>query len=1201
MTVRGARYFAGLLTLLSAAAGSVCAQSAQLSGLVMDQTGGILPGASVLVIHLETGARRKTVSNTDGLYSIPLLQPGTYQMTAVREGFRPLLRDNVKLRIGERVSLDLVLEVGAPTTSVSVSFDVPLLRTADAQTGFVIDNRRIQQLPQYDRNPLALAQLAANATGSNSVAGHDSDFRLNGGRTAGAEYILDGIPVTTGYLHKVPDSVPSMGAIAEFKVVTGGLPAEFGRLSGGVVLVASRSGTKEYHGSALWFFRNDKLNANTWNSNRHGRKKGIFHDNIHGGLLGGPLRIPKAHSGEDKTFYFVSFEGLRNSSGTNAAFASVPTELERQGDFTQSLYNGRPAEIYDWTTGQFVDGRLVRQHFPGDRIPLSRIDQLAKIYTSYYPHANRAPQDGASSTNNYVYSTANRYGSGRWTGRLDHAWNAAHSSHFSINRLGDTRTAPRVFSPLQSVRGGQTQATTASVEHVWTAGLATVATFRAGVVRLKDQSGSGIDPAIDTSTWPMGALARNLIGTTRGRTSFIAMDFGPTALGGGGINDTRETNYCASADVQKLVGKHTWKAGFDHRRYYLNQFGGGNFDMATAPMVTALNPGSQTVTGHPFASFLLGRPTWGSGNQYAGPASLQTYWGAYLQDDVKVTKKLSVNLGIRWDFEPSRTERFDRQIFWDTQYKWPWQPNAGWSWDAIKQQIGAANMPDPVWLSKGILGRVAMMGTPEYPGRTLLEDHPFRFSPRTSAAWQFMPRTVLRASYGINWLTVTGNAHINYAIWNAGFGDSARLPQDGSGDGGLTYLNSFTDPMPGGNGYVQFSRDVSYLNRQVMGNWWLSETGRFSQGHEHAVQLSLQREIGSGNNAWVAEIAFTGNYSKNLPFWIGMGEHVLPDAYHKIGWLGNRLLKSVPNPFYRRVPASSSRGGQTIALGNVYQLNPLWQQISTTGDPIGTANYTAGYAQLEHRFGGGFSFLVNYTLSKLMQDTGAVDNAFTQGFPQAGLGPADVYGIALTDQRHKLLFNYSLDLPFGRGRRLLNAPESFSGRLLDKFAGGWTIAGTTLFRGGTPLRIEGADRIWWDAGQAGNGASERPVWVSRDYNPGVDGHRSLEGAAGYTPYANVGAFRKARALPDLLEIGDLGTVIPMRGPGFVQWDFSLLKVFRLGKENRVLQLRAEAENLLNRMNPGMPSSQITDPVNFGKITSQSGNSRRVMVAAKFCF
>ncbi len=195
----------------------------------------------------------------------------------------------------------------------------------------------------------------------------------------------------------------------------------------------------------------------------------------------------------------------------------------------------------------------------------------------------------------------------------------------------------------------------------------------------------------------------------------------------------------------------------------------------------------------------------------------------------------------------------------------------------------------------------------------------------------------------------------------------------------------------------------------------------------------------------------------------------------------------------------------------------------------------------------------------------------------------------------------SFDVPFGRGRRFLASPQNFGEKILNRIAGGWTMAGTALYRGGTPLAIAGTDRLWWDAGQAGNGASERPVWVNRNYDPGVDGHKSLEGSAGYTPYINSGAFRKAQALPNLLEIGDLGTVIPLRGPGFFDMGFSLIKNFTLWKEGRVLQVRGEAENFLNTMNPGNPGSDITRPVSFGKITGQSGNPRRIMLSAKITF
>jgi len=984
--------------------------------------------------------------------------------------------------------------------------------------------------------------------------------------------------------------------------VSNGLNAEYGRLSGGAVLVATRSGTNEFHGSAYWFFRNDKLNANDWNSNRYGAQKGVFHDNIYGGSLGGPVEIPKVYKGRNKTFFFLNFEGLRNSTGNNAATFGVPTDLERAGDFSQSLHNGQPAVLYDWTTGRIADGRLVRNPFPDNQIPDQMMDPLAKQYTSFYPKANHASRPGTTSDANYLTTTTQKSSNTRWTGRLDQNWSPSHITHFTLNRFDSDYSQPRTFTQLQAVPTRWTESTTTSLEHVWTMSPSTVLTMRAGLVRLINWSGSEVDPSLDTASWPIDTLARNLLGTTKGRTPGIWMDSdGVSMLGGGDVNDSRETNFSASADLLKLIGKHTWKFGIDHRRYYFNQYSGGWFGMATSAMVTALNPADMNNSGHAYASFLLGKPVWGNGNQYAGPASLQTYWGSYVQDDIKISKKLTVNLGIRWDFEPSRTERFDRQIFWDTKYKWPWQPNAGWGMDLVKQEIGDSNLPTPEWMTNGIIGRVAMMGTEEYPGRTLLDDHPFRFGPRAAVAYQFMPRMVLRASYGVNWLTVTGNAHINYAIWNTGFGDSARLAQDGSGDGGLTYPMLFSQPFPGNVGHVPFSRDVEALNLNVMGNWWLSETDRFSQGHEHVVQLGIQREFGSGERSWVVELNYSGNFGRKLPFWIGKGEHILPDAYHKIGPLGDKLLKYVTNPFYGQIPAGTSRGGEKVALGNIYELNPLWQQISTTGDPIGTANYNAGYLQVAHRFGKGFSFLANYTLSKLMQDTGGVDHAFTQGFPQAGLGLGDVYGIAHNDYRHKLLFNYSVDVPFGKDRAYLSSPQSAGDKVLNGIVGGWTFAGTTTFRGGTPIDVHGTDRLWWDAGHASNGDSERPIWVNNNYDPGVSDKQALEGAAGYQPYINASAFRKAQARPDLLEVGNVGTVIPLRGPGFSQWDFALMKNFPLWRENTNFQIRLEAENLFNKMNPGNPGNYFTDTVNFGKITYQNGSPRRMMVAAKITF
>ena len=336
---------------------------------------------------------------------------------------------------------------------------------------------------------------------------------------------------------------------------------------------------------------------------------------------------------------------------------------------------------------------------------------------------------------------------------------------------------------LQPVSLTTQKAYTGSIDHTWVFTPTTILNFRGGVVRSTVFSGSEVD--IDTSGWNLAPEVINLLGTTQNRAPNIAMGGPLFALGGGSVNDARDTTYTGSVALQKLFGKHTLKLGYEHRRYYSNVTTGGSFSLATERRVTSQfydNP----VTGHPMASFLLGTATWGQGTQIAGPASAQVYQGAYIQDDWKITPKLTLNLGLRWDYEPPRTERFDRQIFWDPAYKWDMQPNPGWSWEQAQREAGIS-FAAPEWISKGIYGRAALMGTPEYPGRTLQKKYPFNFAPRLGLAYQVVPRTVVRASYGITYLTLTGDRFLNSAVDNVGFGDFARVSQDGTPDGGLTY------------------------------------------------------------------------------------------------------------------------------------------------------------------------------------------------------------------------------------------------------------------------------------------------------------------------------------------------------------------------------------------------------------------------------
>jgi hypothetical protein len=270
------------------------------------------------------------------------------------------------------------------------------------------------------------------------------------------------------------------------------------------------------------------------------------------------------------------------------------------------------------------------------------------------------------------------------------------------------------------------------------------------------------------------------------------------------------------------------------------------------------------------------------------------------------------------------------------------------------------------------------------------------------------------------------------------------------------------------------------------------------------------------------------------------------------------------------------------------------------GDGMGTVNYNAGYIQVQHRFGKGFSLLSSYTFSKLLQDCGGITGGFMQGYPQAGKGLGDVYGVAPNDYTHKFLINYSLDLPIGSKRALLGSPQTFAAKVLDKAIGGWTLAGTTLFRSGAPLSVTGSAANWFQLHQLDNSGGERPVFVNHNFDPHVSGKDVLIGAANYQPYIIRSSFRSTQITANSIEIGDVPTTLNMRAPGFSQFDFSLIKRFPLHGERQDLEMRLEAENALNKMNPGTPATNIGGS-DFGMITGQAGNPRRVMISARIHF
>ncbi|MGB6745597.1 MAG: TonB-dependent receptor [Terracidiphilus sp.] len=1228
------RQWLPIAVLLASAASVAFGQNAQLSGKVSDPSGAVISGVEITITNTDNGAKRRVVTTEEGLYSAPSLQPGDYRLVAVKQGFRPSIREGFTLQVNDDVRLDMKLEVGATSEQVVVTADIPLLRTDDAETGEVIDNRRIEELPQYDRNVLALAHLAPAVSGiaenpETQSNGGESDFRIAGGRTTGSEYYIDGIPVTEGYSKNLPPSVPSPEAVQEFKVVSSGLSAEYGRLSGGAVTIITRGGSNEFHGSAYEFVQNQLFNANDYFSNLYGKPKGVFHNNIFGGSVGGPVLLPKFYNGHNKSFFFLNYEGKRNSSSSNLATASVPTAAERNGDFSASTveYNGNivPVKIYDPTTGVVQpDGSINRQQFSYNGvlnvIPPNRIDAVAKVYNSYYPLPNKDAV-GTNHENNYVGTALSESRNDRWTGRFDQIWSSRNSSYFTITSYDDFNGTPSWLGPMGIANALSQNAKAAAFHHLFTLNPTTVLEAHIGAVRdtgpddgsLGPIGYSSVSSSIDSSKFGFGGDVNGILGQTVGRAPDLYTQNDVSDLGGGGGALTYETDFHAGVSVQKLMGRHDLKVGWQGHRYYTNQYMGGSVSFTSDPTPTQFNPVNYDGSGTQYATMMLGIISGGGGNQWAGPASLQTAYGLYGQDTMKLTKKLTVSAGIRWDYEPPRTERFNRQIFWDSKYKWDVSAAPGFSWQNDLAEAGVTDsIPEPLWMTQGFLGRPAVMGSTAYPGRTIqdtLRDH---FSPHLGVAYQISDQTVIRASYGLNWMSVIGNRWLNGADWNNGYGDAINI-QTGTSNQGLTYNSTFENPTPNNVGYIAESirgNEQLALNT-ALGQWYLAQAIDTSEGYEHAFQLAVQRQIGNGARAWVFEINGSGNLGRNLPWALGRGEEILQNAYNLIGKEGTKLYQQVDNPVYGIVPTQYgawANAGPTTPLGEVLLNNPLFGQAWVNGEGGGTSNYFQGYVQAEHRFGNGYSFLASYTVSKMMQDTGAQSNwggdyggngtggYDSNGYPQAGLGLSDIYAVAPNDRTHRFLANFSYDLPFGRGRRLLNSPSGLGGELLDKAVGGWTIADTTTYWSGEPLGISGVNDNFWSSINQGRGM--RAVFNNMNYNNNVSGHTAIYGPnGGITPYFKPGSFRN----PVEQELGNVPALISnLRGPGYSNWDMAALKNIGLWSESSKLQIRAEASNLFNHMDSSNPDENIGDGT-FGYVTSQLNSPRRLMLAAKIIF
>ncbi|MCZ2154512.1 MAG: TonB-dependent receptor [Bryobacterales bacterium] len=666
-------YHALALAVLALLLGSFTASAqevrASITGIVQDATGAAIAGAKVVVTNLQTNTSVETVSNASGNYVTPLLQPGEYRMTVSFPGFNQYVRPSILLQMQDRARVDVQLTLGEITESVTVTDNVSLIESETASRSQTINNTLIADVPTQGRNAMQLAWSAAGVVKKGDwrflrafdTAGN-SNFAVNGGLNKQNEVLIDGISDVRSGGNVITS--PTIETIQEFKVITNSYDATYGRTGGGTVTIVTKGGTNDFHGTLFEYFQADDLNANQFELNKGGVKKPPMNVNTYGFFLGGPVFIPKFFDGRNRLFWNLSYEAMRQRSADPGA-VSMPLNEFRTGDFSGlQTAQGLAVGIYDPLT---TAPNGTRTQFAGNIIPASRINPVTKNVLSYYPSPT-GPGDGPAHVNNYIFPSRWVADMDQWSGRVDYNVTDANRVYFKYSQNpfseyrglvwnGSNAAEPTGNAPL--IRNGRTWA------FDWTSTLAPTVTFdlRAGLSRWETSSGNSFGANFN----PANLGFSTTLTSQFSKYQFPRFDLGTyQAIGTDRVWHSEPSDvYSLQPNVNWVMGAHFFKFGADFRRYnnLNNDPGASSGVYSFGKNWTQQNALQASATsGNELATFLLGTPTAAYVDLNMSPAYRNQYYAFFFNDDWKITSRLTVNLGLRWDYESPIVERYNRQL-----------------------------------------------------------------------------------------------------------------------------------------------------------------------------------------------------------------------------------------------------------------------------------------------------------------------------------------------------------------------------------------------------------------------------------------------------------------------------------------------------------------------------------------------------------
>ena len=1128
------KMFLKLSLALLAAVSFANAQSftGRIVGTVTDPSGAVV-AAAVKVTDIATSRVLTASANADGNYSLNEVPRGEYIIEVSAAGFKQFVRRGVVLSIGQQARIDVRLDVGSLAETVEVREAASLLETVDSVLGKVVDNKRITELPLNSRNVFSLLFLTPGVTGSVSST-YSTGYGINGARNSMLDIMVDGVstahPTVNGFSGN--STFPPVEAIAEFKVLGSNYSAEFGRSNGGVVNVVYKSGSNALHGSIFEFLRNSKLDANDFFNNRQGRALGSFKRNQFGAMVNGPIV-------KNKTFFLGSYEGLRERSFANTT-TSVPTTLERAGDFSQTrASNGTVIRVFDPFSTRAQGTSFVRDPYPNNIVPASSFDLVARNAMKYFPQPNSVT-NAVTNLNNFFNAGSRSFDQDQIDGRVDHNFTDRQRlfGRFSWRQNIDK---PAMFFPSDLTIGeGRVEQgvrqPSGSIDYSNTLSPTTVWTVRAGLSRSVfdfQNQGLGFKPSSLGLPAAIDSVVDRQMFPRFGASGYVS-------LGGNDHRYSSFNTYTLLSNLSTIKGNHTIKAGWEGRLLRVNVWearSAGTFNFS-AGFTQGPNPNTASATaGSSIASMLLGLGTTGNVliRNWKNVASQSFYHGFYFQDDWRVSKKLTFNIGLRYEVDLPRTERYDRFNWFD--------PNAQ---SPLSGKV--AGFPD-------IRGGVKFVGVGGNP-RTQYNKDLNNLGPRFGFAYQADKKTVIRAAYG----HFFGPSRQAAAGTVGPFGFRVEYPWVTTIDG-ITPFNRLSNPYPEGFRAVPGSSDGLLTQAGANLQAFLQDSpSPWNMMWNFTIQRELPGDV-------LLESAYVGNRGLYLSR-SGEGGMEINQLDPKYLSLGAALNQQVPNPFYG-VVNNGVHLSPTIARGQLLRPYPQFTNVQPLYDAGANSNYHAWQNTFKRRFSRGFLFEGSYTWAKMIDDGDSHQNTYDIAASRS---------LSSQDIAHRFVASVLYDIPIGRGRAL----DTGTSKLANLLIGGWQVNGIITAQSGVPLQL------------GGNNTSGLFAARTQPNSNGRSGAKSGRVQDRLETYFDPTAYSQAPAFT----FGNLARYLPdVRTDSIRNWDLSIFKQFQLTEKIRS-QFRAEFFNAMNHPIFGSPNTTVTSGA-FGAITSQANSPRQIQFGLKF--